>query len=172
MGRQFVFPLRYLELLVLTMPSLSNGSIVSIIDIRRGEMNFSVLDEMKNMLRPVSGLEKGMPTMLLYNEKGLNLFEEITYLDEYYLTNAEIDVLEHYAGHIAARIVAGSQLIELGSGYGLIALSRSLRRLALSRECILTSGIRVTDKHSATFAKSPFSYVPSTTLEKKSTTMH
>ena len=56
--------------------------------------------------------------MLLYNEKGLNLFEEITYLDEYYLTNAEIEVLERYAEHIAARIVTDSLLIELGSGYG------------------------------------------------------
>ena len=61
--------------------------------------------------------EKKMPTMLLYDEAGLKLFEEITYLDEYYLTNAEIEVLHQYADQIAERVEAGSQLIELGSGY-------------------------------------------------------
>lgn len=47
---------------------------------------------------------------------GLKIFEEITYLDEYYLTNAEIEVLKTYADEIAARIPKGSRLVELGSG--------------------------------------------------------
>jgi len=38
-------------------------------------------------------------------------------LDEYYLTNAEIDVLKKSADKIAENIVAGSMIIELGSGY-------------------------------------------------------
>ena len=49
-------------------------------------------------------------------EAGLKLFEEITYLDEYYLTNTEIEVLKEHADKIAERIPAGSQLLELGSG--------------------------------------------------------
>jgi len=103
----------------------SNGSNVSIVDIRRGEIAFSILDEMKRMLRPSAGKEKKMPTMLLYDEAGLKLFEEITFLDEYYLTNAEIEVLHRYADHIAERIETGSQLIELGSGYEIIALPQA-----------------------------------------------
>ena len=90
---------------------------VSIIDIRRNNIHFSILDEMKAKLRPADGGEKRMPTMLLYDEKGLKLFEEITYLEEYYLTNAEIEVLERYADKIVGKIEGGSQLIELGSGY-------------------------------------------------------
>ena len=54
--------------------------------------------------------------MLLYDEAGLRLFEEITYLDEYYLTNAEIEVLETFADQIAERVRPGSVVVELGSG--------------------------------------------------------
>ena len=92
---------------------------LSILDIRRNEIGSSILDDLQFGLRPVDGGEKKMPTMLLYDEKGLKLFENITYLEEYYLTNAEIDVLERYADQIADRVQAGSQVIELGSGYAL-----------------------------------------------------
>lgn len=46
----------------------------------------------------------------------MKLFEEITYLDEYYLTNAEIEALTKHADVIAEHIPPGSRLIELGSG--------------------------------------------------------
>jgi uncharacterized SAM-dependent methyltransferase len=42
--------------------------------------------------------------------------KQITYLQEYYLTNAEIDVLKRSAHSIAEAIPSGSMVIELGSG--------------------------------------------------------
>ena len=45
----------------------------------------------------VSGLKETpptLPTVILYDEPGLKLFEKITYLDEYYLTNCEIAILK------------------------------------------------------------------------------
>lgn len=57
------------------------------------------------------------------SEKGLKLFEAITYLDEYYLTNAEIATLQTHANAIAARLPENARLVELGSGY------------AFAREC-------------------------------------
>ena len=90
---------------------------VPIIDIRTTEIGLSIAEEIQKGLRPTNGEGKQLPTLLLYDEVGLKLFEDITYLDEYYLTNAEIEVLEKYADHIAARIRPGSQMIELGSGY-------------------------------------------------------
>lgn len=42
---------------------------------------------------------------------------QITYLEEYYLTNAEVDVLENFASSIAKAIPSGSMVIELGSGF-------------------------------------------------------
>ena len=41
---------------------------------------------------------------------------KITYLEEYYLTNYEIEVLQRSATEIAAKIPSGSMVIELGSG--------------------------------------------------------
>ncbi len=90
---------------------------VSIIDIRRGGLDFSLVDDIKTKLNPRDGGEKLLPTLLLYDERGLKLFEEITYLDEYYLTNAEIEVLTNYAGEIANRARTGTTVVELGSGY-------------------------------------------------------
>jgi uncharacterized SAM-dependent methyltransferase len=88
-----------------------------IIDIRRGKVEKTILDDMREQLRPQEGMEKRLPTLLLYDEAGLQFFEDITYLDEYYLTNAEIDVLKKYGDQIARRIRPGSLVVELGSGY-------------------------------------------------------
>ncbi|KAF2275579.1 uncharacterized protein EI97DRAFT_433991 [Westerdykella ornata] len=87
-----------------------------IIDIRTGPTEVDILRDIKLGLRPQNDGEKKLPTLLLYDEQGLRLFEKITYLDEYYLTNAEIEVLEKYASHIAERIKPGSVVVELGSG--------------------------------------------------------
>jgi len=100
----------------------------SIIDIRRSTIDNSILDDLLQMLQPSDGQEKRMPTLLLYDEAGLRLFEDITYLDEYYLTNAEIEVLEENAGKLAERIQAGF-MIELGSGYGLVSPDPPFRML-------------------------------------------
>ncbi len=67
-------------------------------------------------LKPENGGKKSLPTLLLYDEAGLRLFEEITYLDEYYLTNQEIWILENYADRIAERIPDNALIVELGSG--------------------------------------------------------
>ena len=97
---------------------LSNGhSDVSIIDICRGELNLSLIDDIYKSLGTGEGQEKKLPTMLLYDEHGLKLFEDITYLEEYYLTNAETEVLLTDADEIAQQICAGSIVVELGSGY-------------------------------------------------------
>jgi len=87
-----------------------------ILDIRVGKTEFDILQDIKKGLRPADGGEKKLPTLLLYDEAGLRLFEKITYLEEYYLTNAEIEVLETYAERIAQHIQPGSIVVELGSG--------------------------------------------------------
>lgn len=94
-----------------------SGSVcdIDIIDIRNEAVEFNLKDEILNSLRPESGIKK-LPTLLLYNERGLQIFEEITYLEEYYLTNAEIDVLERSADSIANAIPSGAMVVELGSG--------------------------------------------------------
>ncbi|KAL8830323.1 MAG: hypothetical protein Q9170_005780 [Blastenia crenularia] len=85
-------------------------------DIRQNDIGSSVLDELHQGLRPEAGKEKRLPTLLLYDEKGLKLFEDISYLDEYYPTNAEIEVLQKYAIEIVASIPQDCVILELGAG--------------------------------------------------------
>ena len=50
-------------------------------------------------------------------ERGLRLFERVTYLEEYYPTNAEIEVLKSCAESLVQRLPNDCRLIELGSGF-------------------------------------------------------
>ena len=110
-------------------------STPDILDIRQNVIEMDLSNDITSMLQPERG-PKQMPTMLLYDTEGLQTFEEvcrsptplslqfmqdltlkqITYLDEYYLTNAEIDVLTKHAAAIAENIQSESMVIELGSG--------------------------------------------------------
>lgn len=99
------------------MGSLNDCTGASIIDIRRDSVGVSIVDEMRKTLNAGKGREKRLPTLLLYDEQGLKLFEEITYLEEYYLTNAEIGVLENHAAEMVQHVKTGSLIVELGSGY-------------------------------------------------------
>ncbi len=54
----------------------------AIVDIRRREITLSIRGEMLASLQPCDGKGKKMPTLLLYDEIGLKLFEAVTFLDE------------------------------------------------------------------------------------------
>ncbi|KAJ5179350.1 hypothetical protein N7492_002560 [Penicillium capsulatum] len=89
---------------------------VDIVNIHQHDTGLSLIDDLNHSLNPAEGSPRTFPTILLYDAKGLKLFEKITYLDEYYLTNAEIEVLKKHAGRIVERIPENAQLVELGSG--------------------------------------------------------
>ncbi|KAI1081723.1 C-type lectin protein [Whalleya microplaca] len=96
-------------------PGKGAGPNVDIIDIRQAAVEINLKEEIHHQIRPQEGPRR-LPTLLLYDERGLQLFEEITYLEEYYLTNYEIQVLRRSASAIAKAITSGSLVIELGSG--------------------------------------------------------
>jgi len=54
----------------------SETSDIDIVDIRHDAVEISIKDDILSQLRPASGL-KSLPTLLLYNERGLQLFEEV-----------------------------------------------------------------------------------------------
>ncbi|KAI1610939.1 C-type lectin protein [Exophiala viscosa] len=89
---------------------------VPILDIRSDKSDQSLLGTLRQSLNPTKGGPRTFPTLLLYDEQGLKLFEDITYLDQYYLTNAEIETLNTHANAIAARLPEHARLVELGSG--------------------------------------------------------
>ncbi len=60
--------------------------------------------------------QKEIPSKFFYDERGSELFEQITGLNEYYLTRAETAILNKYIGDITECIGTQAMLIELGSG--------------------------------------------------------
>ncbi|KIW01917.1 dimethylhistidine N-methyltransferase [Verruconis gallopava] len=99
-----------------TKAAKPHSPLSSIIEIRQDREELDLLIDIKSGLRASGPGRKTLPTLLLYDEPGLKLFEKITFLDEYYLTNAEIEVLHKWAGNIADRISPNSIVLELGSG--------------------------------------------------------
>ncbi len=61
---------------------------------------------------------KTLPPKLFYDATGAALFERITELDQYYLTQAELEILRRHAGDIARMAGPRAALIEYGSGAG------------------------------------------------------
>ena len=63
----------------------------------------------------LSASPKVLPPKWFYDERGSELFEKITHLDEYYPTRAERSILRAAAGQIAAA-TRSQTLVELGAG--------------------------------------------------------
>lgn len=60
--------------------------------------------------------QKVIPARYFYDQKGSELFEDITYLDEYYPTRTEIGLFERFGAEMGEALGEGIALIELGSG--------------------------------------------------------
>lgn len=90
----------------------------AIFDIRSDKQELSLLETLRTSLKGGSSGDAPptFPSLLLWDEKGLKLFEAITYSEEYYLTRSEIDVLEKYGEEIAKKIAPNTMMVELGSG--------------------------------------------------------
>jgi uncharacterized SAM-dependent methyltransferase len=98
-----------------------------IIDVRlnnkasNGEVN--IRDEiLKGLSRPVN--QKIVPLLLLYDEEGLRIYDEIsTQVDEYYLFRAEEEICKRH-GHDIVQAIQGQHedknlggvVLELGAG--------------------------------------------------------
>lgn len=59
---------------------------------------------------------RSLPPKLFYDQRGSELFEEITRLPEYYLTRTELAILREHAREIFAEAGQGLTIVELGAG--------------------------------------------------------
>jgi len=64
----------------------------------------------------LAGDQKRLPSMLLYDEKGAQLFDQICELPEYYPTRTETAILNRHAAAIADALGSKCMLVEFGSG--------------------------------------------------------
>src|SRR5258707_12674769 len=62
---------------------------------------------------------KALPGRWLYDERGSELFEQITQLEEYYPTRVETGILRSDAGEMGVFIGKGATMIEYGAGAGI-----------------------------------------------------
>lgn len=69
-----------------------------------------------DVLAGLAGPRRAIPARWFYDERGSELFDEITRLPEYYPTRTETALLEQCRGDIAERIGKGSVVIEFGAG--------------------------------------------------------
>jgi dimethylhistidine N-methyltransferase len=69
-----------------------------------------------DVLAGLAQRQKTLPSRWLYDQRGSELFEEITGLDEYYLTRTETAVLRRHAGEMADLCGEGAVLLEYGAG--------------------------------------------------------
>ncbi|KAF6755786.1 DUF323 domain-containing protein [Ephemerocybe angulata] len=119
---------------ILDLHSLSNEGIPTF------DMSRQIMD---GLSRPTG--EKNMPTMLLYDERGLRLYDDITTAaPEYYLFGAEEEILKNNADDIVEAVHRGKPLdtqevvLELGAGalrktsHMLLGLSRFAEKQKLS----------------------------------------
>ncbi len=76
-------------------------------------------DVMDELIGGLSQPQKMISPKYFYDEIGSQLFEEITELPEYYLTDAELDIMRTHVDEMAAQIGKRASLIEFGSGSSL-----------------------------------------------------
>ncbi len=64
----------------------------------------------------LSRIPKSLPPKLFYDQRGSELFEDITRLPEYYLTRTELAILRERSREIVASAGHGIAMVELGAG--------------------------------------------------------
>ncbi|KAG1719153.1 histidine-specific methyltransferase [Suillus lakei] len=123
-------------------PLLNSHGDIPIIDIR-SKSSRTGLDELDIAIRQAITIglarpynEKELPILLLYDETGLRLFEELTYQPDYYITQLEFNILTKYAAEITESIPDGALFVELGAG--------ALRKTALILDALEAQGKSIT----------------------------
>jgi dimethylhistidine N-methyltransferase len=95
---------------------MAAGRGIALVDLDEGGVNRAFRSD---VLKGLSEPQKAIPARWFYDERGSELFEEITRLPEYYPTRAETEILEARAAEFATLVGAGRAVVEFGSGSSL-----------------------------------------------------
>lgn len=71
---------------------------------------------LRDVVQGLSREHKSIPSLYFYDQRGSELFDEITGLPEYYPTRTEISILQAHGADMARALGPGVRLVELGSG--------------------------------------------------------
>lgn len=83
------------------------------------EQDESSVNDLAEIIAGLSRPQKMLPPKFFYDRAGSRLFDEICQLPEYYLTRAELQIMERFVDEIARRAGPQASLIEFGSGSSL-----------------------------------------------------
>jgi hypothetical protein len=75
---------------------------IHIIDIRRKAVEISLKDDILAQFRPKAG-PRTLPTLLLYNERGLQLFEDVIFTDGSFLHCVDANKI---IDHVSRRVLS------------------------------------------------------------------
>lgn len=95
--------------------------------IRISDQGVERVDFLEDVLTGLRQAQKEIYSKYFYDERGSQLFDEITKLDEYYPTRTEVAIMEERLDEIVHSIGSGAMLVEYGSG------SSTKTRLLLKR---------------------------------------
>ncbi|WP_051361895.1 L-histidine N(alpha)-methyltransferase [Solimonas soli] len=98
---------------------------------RPARIELAAADYCGEVLRGLRRTPKRLPSKFFYDARGSALFERICEQPEYYLTRAELEIVDAHAADIADALGAGVALIEYGSG----SARKTARLLTALREC-------------------------------------
>ncbi|KAK9246192.1 hypothetical protein V1506DRAFT_536115 [Lipomyces tetrasporus] len=87
-----------------------------IIDIRSSRQASTEDPVRKDILDGLQSSPPKIPTYILYDAQGLQLFDAITRLECYYLTASELSILTQYGKDLASSLPDNSTVVELGCG--------------------------------------------------------
>ncbi|MCJ1245586.1 hypothetical protein MMC30_002790 [Trapelia coarctata] len=109
-----------------------------IMDIRMEQPQVCLSKSIRHSLQGTNDIGPSIPQTLLWNDDGLKLFESITRLEEYYLTQDELEIFEQRSEDLALMIKPYSLMIDLGSGNPLKIsfLLRALEKMGRSVDYI------------------------------------
>lgn len=82
-----------------------------------GTRNFDNKDIQQLISQGLGSSPRSLPSLLLWDSVGLDLYEKITESPDYYLTRVEADVIRNNVDAIVQSIGANGVILELGSGY-------------------------------------------------------
>jgi dimethylhistidine N-methyltransferase len=100
---------------LLTLPQRAQPPVDPVHIDRRLPEHFFDAALRADALAGLTATPKSLPPKWFYDERGSELFDKITRLDEYYPTRAEREILAARAAEIAA-VTRSATLVELGSG--------------------------------------------------------
>ncbi len=111
-------------------------------------------EEIEALIAGLDRPDKSISPKYFYDETGSQLFEQITRLPEYYLTDTELQIMEAHVDEMTALIGPSASLIEFGSGSSLKTqmLLQHMRAPAayvpvdISEDHLLASQRRIRDK--------------------------